>query len=124
MVVWNGKLQEFYQRVEIKKRRSAQAPLEKLKPLRLKLGKRTSSITGRGTVELSVVVNGAVSVIELQNVYHYVKGVGIQRINAYSPEMNVVAEHVSRTILNGVRATLLSAGLPKRLWAKLAMTII
>uniref|UniRef100_T1IVW7 MBD domain-containing protein n=1 Tax=Strigamia maritima TaxID=126957 RepID=T1IVW7_STRMM len=46
---------------------------EELKPLRLELGKGSSSITGCGTIELSAVVNGAMSVIELKNVY-YVKG--------------------------------------------------
>uniref|UniRef100_T1ILU4 MBD domain-containing protein n=1 Tax=Strigamia maritima TaxID=126957 RepID=T1ILU4_STRMM len=46
---------------------------EKLKPLRLELGEGSFSITGRGTIELTAVVNGAVSVIELKNVY-YVKG--------------------------------------------------
>uniref|UniRef100_T1J110 Integrase catalytic domain-containing protein n=1 Tax=Strigamia maritima TaxID=126957 RepID=T1J110_STRMM len=50
--------------------------------------------------------------------------VGIQRTNTYSPEMKGVAERVNCAILNSVRATLVSAGLPKRLWAELAMTVI
>uniref|UniRef100_T1IUJ8 Integrase catalytic domain-containing protein n=1 Tax=Strigamia maritima TaxID=126957 RepID=T1IUJ8_STRMM len=52
------------------------------------------------------------------------QGVTIQRTNSYSPEMNGVAERVNRTVLNSVRAMLLSSGLPKRLWAELAMTLI
>uniref|UniRef100_T1ITL3 CCHC-type domain-containing protein n=1 Tax=Strigamia maritima TaxID=126957 RepID=T1ITL3_STRMM len=44
-----------------------------LKPLRLELGEGSSIITGHGTIEISAVVNDAVSVIELKNVY-YLKG--------------------------------------------------
>uniref|UniRef100_T1IHC3 Integrase catalytic domain-containing protein n=1 Tax=Strigamia maritima TaxID=126957 RepID=T1IHC3_STRMM len=52
------------------------------------------------------------------------QGVAFQCTNAHSPEMNGVAEQVNRTVLNSVRAMLLSSGLPKRLWAELAMTLI
>uniref|UniRef100_T1JFH6 Endonuclease n=1 Tax=Strigamia maritima TaxID=126957 RepID=T1JFH6_STRMM len=51
-------------------------------------------------------------------------GVSIQITNAYSPEMNGVAERVNRTVLNSIRAMLLSAGLPKPLWAELAITLV
>uniref|UniRef100_T1IJB0 Integrase catalytic domain-containing protein n=1 Tax=Strigamia maritima TaxID=126957 RepID=T1IJB0_STRMM len=51
-------------------------------------------------------------------------GVRIQRTNSYSPEMNGVAERVNRTVLNSIRAMLLGAGLPKPLWAELAITLV
>uniref|UniRef100_T1IYA2 Endonuclease n=1 Tax=Strigamia maritima TaxID=126957 RepID=T1IYA2_STRMM len=52
------------------------------------------------------------------------QGMTIQRTNSYCPEMNGVAERVNRTVLNSVRAMLLSSGLPKHLWVELAMTLI
>uniref|UniRef100_T1IY94 CCHC-type domain-containing protein n=1 Tax=Strigamia maritima TaxID=126957 RepID=T1IY94_STRMM len=46
---------------------------EELKPMKLELGEGSSSITGRGTVELSVKIKNVVNVISLESVY-YVKG--------------------------------------------------
>uniref|UniRef100_T1IGT1 MBD domain-containing protein n=1 Tax=Strigamia maritima TaxID=126957 RepID=T1IGT1_STRMM len=46
---------------------------EELKPMKLELGEGSSSITGRGTVELTVKVKNVVNIIALQRVY-YVKG--------------------------------------------------
>uniref|UniRef100_T1JK14 MBD domain-containing protein n=1 Tax=Strigamia maritima TaxID=126957 RepID=T1JK14_STRMM len=54
-------------------RRSEFCDFEELKPMKLELGEGSSSITGRGTVELTVKVKNVVNIIALQSVY-YVKG--------------------------------------------------
>ncbi|GBL62227.1 Retrovirus-related Pol polyprotein from transposon TNT 1-94 [Araneus ventricosus] len=51
-------------------------------------------------------------------------GIRHQRTNIYSPEMNGVAEHLNRTMAEGVRCLRLEAGLPKGLRAELAYTFI
>uniref|UniRef100_T1IWL6 Endonuclease n=1 Tax=Strigamia maritima TaxID=126957 RepID=T1IWL6_STRMM len=51
-------------------------------------------------------------------------GVSMQRTNSYSPEMNGGAERVNRTVLNSIRAMFLGSGLPKPLWAELAITLV
>lgn len=56
----------------------------------------------------------------------YLKKQGIipQRTNAYSPEMNGVAERLNRTLADGVRAIRIEAELPKGMWAELAHAFI
>uniref|UniRef100_T1IZ48 MBD domain-containing protein n=1 Tax=Strigamia maritima TaxID=126957 RepID=T1IZ48_STRMM len=59
---------------------------EELKPMKLELGEGSSSITGRGTVELTVKVKYVVNIIALQSVY-YVKGFKHGRESHYNPSV-------------------------------------
>jgi transposase InsO family protein len=54
----------------------------------------------------------------------YLKSQGIksEKTNVYSPEMNGVAERYNRTIIEGARALLIEAKLPKQLWAEVVFT--
>ena len=47
-------------------------------------------------------------------------GVVHQFTNAYTPQMNGVAERFNRTLIEGTRALLADSGLPKTLWAEMA----
>ena len=51
-------------------------------------------------------------------------GIRMERTNAYSPEMNGVAERLNRTMAEGVRSLMIEAELPKGLWAELATSFI
>uniref|UniRef100_T1IL07 Endonuclease n=1 Tax=Strigamia maritima TaxID=126957 RepID=T1IL07_STRMM len=52
------------------------------------------------------------------------RGIGIQRTNPYSPQMNSVAERVNCSIFDSVRAMRREAKLPKNLWAELSVTAV
>uniref|UniRef100_T1J0W8 Endonuclease n=1 Tax=Strigamia maritima TaxID=126957 RepID=T1J0W8_STRMM len=52
------------------------------------------------------------------------EGVDAQRTNAYSPQMNGIAERVNQSVHDGVRAILDETQLPDQLWAELALMFI
>jgi len=49
-------------------------------------------------------------------------GIKHERTNAYTPQMNGVAERINRTLMNLVRAMLKTAKLPEKFWAEALLT--